>query len=192
MGRISQAVMYGGFTLTLLLGAIHASASTRHRLSKPAILRRRADDSLLYSVSTAAPCPPGDSLCVLMRLRERGLINHQQFQRNKYFLTRQSQRQDNTEAVSRENPGPETRNSLNREAEVETENPIYLETTTTARPSQRNRYNSKYNADCWSNDGSNSERPRGSRGGRGRGRGGRGRGGRVPCLWETGYYLGDQ
>ena len=53
---------------------------------------------------------------------------------------------------------------------------------------QRSQRNSKYRPDCW---GQEVEEGQG-RSGRGRGRGRReGRRQAAPCLWETGYYMGD-
>merc|ERR1712154_730548 len=54
---------------------------------------------------------------------------------------------------------------------------------------QRSQRNSKYRPDCWEEEGEEVQ----GRSARGRRRG-RGRGGRrrtAPCLWETGYYMGD-
>jgi hypothetical protein len=57
---------------------------------------------------------------------------------------------------------------------------------------QRSHRNSKYRPDCWGQDGDGEGQSRGTRGTYRRGRGREeGRGSGAPCLWETGYYMGD-
>lgn len=55
---------------------------------------------------------------------------------------------------------------------------------------QRSHRNSKYRPDCWGEDEAGQGQARGTRGTYRRGRG-QLRGNGAPCLWETGYYMGD-
>jgi len=168
--------------------------------------------------SSSTGCASRDTECVLQRLVESGAITREQYERNLGYLARQATREQQTSSseVSRRSfshgTGPSSSSTTRQQTMDNNSSGWYRSSEvgaigdsmnsqddtaedSTTQPTRSQRYNSKYNPDCWSQGDSQTAQsaPRSARGrrrGRG-GRGGRGRG-RGPCLWETTYYTEDE
>lgn len=108
-------------------------------------------------------CPPRDSLCILQRMKEMGLINQQQYQMNHRHITRHQgsdglgsgagseNNRARTDPIGAENWHPQPRNpgqpSTGGAGLGATGARVAPETST-----QRYRNNSKYNPDCWTEE----------------------------------------
>ncbi|XP_023337472.1 uncharacterized protein LOC111708361 [Eurytemora carolleeae] len=123
----------------------------------------------------------GDSLCILDSMLREGLINQQQYQRNKNFITRPK-----TSWITSSQSYPSPRYLGNQEDQGTQWNQASSDNQGDSR-----RPNSKYNPDCWAQDGQGGQQSRRIRSGRGHAQG-REQERTRPCLWETDYYLGDE